>query len=90
MNTANSPCRLISVDPKTKQINFTDLFPDTQNVKPGTWHSNGIYLNTNNETIEIVLYREPEQNEEYAGTLTVQIFRNDEVIYATTVPESPN
>lgn len=65
---------------KTK-VGVASLFPDWDYIQPGNWSRHGKIINCASGTrIEIGLYREPAENEEYAGTYTLQIFRNDDVI----------
>ena len=63
-------------------------FPDWKEMKPGEWSKHPIILTygcSPYERIEIGLYREPEDNEEYAGTYTLQGFNGDEVVFCVMV-----
>jgi len=64
------------------------MFPDWNEIKPGMWSAfTKIVKYKKNRTLEIGLYREPMENDEYAGTLTLQIFDNDDVIFCATCEE---
>ena len=57
-----------------------ELFPDWNRLKKGEWSRHGRIIDTvNGRKIEIGLYREPADTE-YNGTLTLQIFCNDDVV----------
>ena len=63
-------------------------FPDWADLKPGSWSKHPInlcYGTAPYESVEIGLYREPLENEEYAGTYTLQIMHGDDVILCQTV-----
>ncbi len=64
------------------------MFPDWAFIKKGEWSELGRIINTiKGDKVEIGLYREPDGNNEYAGTLTLQIFLNDNVILCKQVSE---
>ena len=63
-------------------------FPDWETLQPGEWSKHPIILHYGSspyEYIEIGLYREPQENNEYYGTYTLQGFNGDEVLFAVTV-----
>lgn len=61
------------------------MFPDWAFIKNGEWSRLGRIINTiNGDKVEFGLYREPD-NEEYAGTLTLQVFINDDVVICKQV-----
>lgn len=63
-----------------------EMFPDWAFIKKGEWSSLGHIINTiEGDKVEIGLYREPDDNNEYTGTLTLQIFLNDNVILCKQV-----
>jgi len=62
---------------------FHTLFPDWAELDCGEWSQYGRtfrYGNGEKEYIQIGLYREPMENEEYAGSFTMQVFDGDNVI----------
>lgn len=62
-----------------------EMFPDWAFIKNGEWSRLGRIINTiNGDKVEFGLYREPD-NEEYAGTLTLQVFINDDVVICKQV-----
>lgn len=63
-------------------------FKDWKTMKPGEWSNHPIVLHygcSPYEYIEIGLYREPEDNDEYAGTYTLQGFNGDDVLFSVMV-----
>ncbi len=61
------------------------LFPDWGSVKKGDWSKYGRIINAAGcDKVEIGLYREPEGSE-YDGTLTLQVFVNDDVVVCEQV-----
>lgn len=63
-------------------------FPDWKSIRPGHWSRFPIILTygcSPHEYIEIGLYKKPMDNEEYAGTYTLQGFNGDEVVFCVTV-----
>ena len=65
-----------------------EMFPDWADMQPGSWSKNGKILRygkDDNDFVEIGLYREPMNNEEYAGRYTLQIFDGDDVIFCKSV-----
>ena len=73
-----------------KVLPLTKLFPDWKDMKPGEWSNGGIKvpykeIPGRQRAIEILLYREPEENEEYAGTYTLQVYEGSDVIFCETV-----
>ena len=69
-------------------LDWKALFPDWKEINPGEWsvYNRVIHIDDRTE-LEICLYREPIQNEEYANTLTLQVFINDCVIYLHQIKE---
>ena len=66
--------------------NIEEMFPDWDQLEKGDWSQHGRIFDTpEGRRIEIGLYREPDENEEYAGTLTLQIFVNDSVVLCEKV-----
>ena len=62
------------------------VFPDWNELQPGTWSKYGIHSDINDHIFEIGLYREPLDNyDEYSGTYTLQGFYYDDVIICHTV-----
>ena len=62
------------------------MFPDWQSIPKGEWSKHGRIIQTAGpDKVEIGLYREPDDNDEYAGTFTLQIFVNDNVVVCTQV-----
>ena len=65
-----------------------ECFPDWASIKPGEWSQHGKiipYGKATNDRVEIGLYREPLDGEDYAGTYTLQIFDGDNVIFCRKV-----
>ena len=63
-------------------------FPDWESIEPGNWSKHPIILTYGcslYEYIEIGLYREPMDNEEYAGAYTLQGFNGDNVVFCVMV-----
>ena len=61
--------------------NIINDFPDAKILKCGEWSNYGKqYTSPDGTNIEIGLYREPMDNDEYTGHLTLHIFYNDDVI----------
>lgn len=69
-------------------LKLKDLFPDYKEIAPGNWSENCVrtFAVDEGKYIEIGLYREP-LDEEYAGTLTLQIFLGDDVVLCEQVEE---
>ncbi len=68
--------------------NFKEMFPDWSELSYGEWSKCGRvfrYGSGEKDFIEIGLYREPLDNDEYAGTYTLQVFDGDTVIACHTV-----
>ena len=60
-------------------------FPDWETMKYGSWSQYGRILDTEKRKYEVGLYREPmDDDEEYAGTYTLQVFDGDDVILCIT------
>ena len=69
--------------------NLDELFPNRTNIAPGTWSTDGIMIELGDgNKVEIGLYREPQNQEEYAGTLTLHVFYNDVVVLCKTISEN--
>lgn len=66
---------------------FAEHFPQAGNTLPGQWCENGFVVECENSKVEIGVYREPNNGGEYAGTLTLQIFQGDEVIFCERIVE---
>ena len=66
---------------KTDETDYRKYFPHTEKIKPGSWCKDGIFIQCDKTLLEISVYREPESNSKYAGTLTLQIFAGDDVIF---------
>lgn len=68
----------------TKDI--MEMFPDWEKMEPGTWSEYGKLISyAGGHVVEIGLFREPMENDEYAGTYTLQIYDGDEVIFCAKV-----
>lgn len=66
--------------------NIKTAFPDWNNIAPGEWSEHGSLLYYGpGHFVEIGLYREPLDGDEYAGSYTLQIFDGDEVIFCAKV-----
>ena len=64
--------------------NLKDLFPDWEELEPGTWSEHGMFIQYGKDKrdfIEIRLYREPKDDSEYSATYTLQGFDGDDVIF---------
>lgn len=62
---------------------FNSLFPNWETTPKGEWcppAQNNVFGN-----YEFGLYHEPDENTEYAGTYTLQLFCKDEVILCAMV-----
>lgn len=65
-----------------------EMFPDWEEIEPGEWSTFGKILYYGlGKSIEIGLYREPIDNDEYAERYTLQIFDGDDVIFCADVNE---
>lgn len=73
----------LSNDPKT----FAEHFPNAEETQPGEWCVNSFTVPCEESEIMIGVYREPEDGSEYAGTLTLQVFYGDEVIFCDKIAE---
>jgi len=66
-----------------------EMFPDWAEIEPGNWSTFGKFLKYGaGHTLEIGLYREPMDNDEYVGRYTLQIFDGDDVIFCADVDET--
>ena len=63
------------------------LFPSAGDTPPGKWCREHILIQCADTKLEISAYRESEDNDEYAGTLTLQIFAGDDVIFCEKIDE---
>ena len=64
------------------------MFPDWEEIEPGMWSIYGRLLTYGlGHILEIGLYREPLDNDEYAGRYILQIFDGDEVIFCADVDD---
>ena len=71
-----------------KDAAVAEMFPDCASISPGEWSSFGKTMKTaNGNSIEIGLYREPDDNGKYAGTLTLQVFIGDDVVVCEQMSE---
>ena len=71
-----------------KDAAVAEMFPDYASISPGEWSSFGKTMKTvNGDSIEIGLYREPDGNDEYSGTLTLQVFIGDDVVVCEQMSE---
>ena len=62
------------------------FFPDWNNIPKGEWSEHSLELTSDgNRRRYAGLYREPDKNEEYADTLTLQITDGDDVVFCDTV-----
>lgn len=60
---------------------WTEIFNDYKKIEKGEWSTKGFLIQLDNgKRIEIGLYKEPDDNEEYSNTYTLQIFLNDDVV----------
>ena len=68
---------------------FAEHFPCAEDTPPGEWCVNSFTVQCQDSKVEIGVYREPNDGKEYAGTLTLQIFRGDDVIFCEKIIEEP-
>ena len=74
--------------PTLNSDSIKEMFPDWAEIKPGCWSTHGKFLTYGiGRTLEIGLYREPMDNDEYAGRYTLQIFDVDNVIFCEDVDD---
>lgn len=66
---------------------FAEHFPGAEKTLPGEWCENSFTVRCEESNVEIGVYREPNDGGEYAGTLTLQIFCNDDVIFCERIKE---
>lgn len=66
---------------------FAEHFPNACETLPGEWCTDGFTIQCEHSKVEIGVYREPNNGKEYAGTLTLQIFRGDDVIFCEMITE---
>ena len=65
---------------KIHGCSWKEVFPDWENITEGEWSAEYYKIQVNNITsMEFGLYHEPQENEEYKGTYTLQVFVNDDV-----------
>lgn len=75
--------------PTLNSDSVKEMFPDWAEIEPGNWSAYGKCLDYGaSHTLEIGLYREPMDNDEYAGRYTLQIFDGDDVIFCADVDET--
>ena len=75
--------------PTLNSDSVKEMFPDWAEIEPGMWSVYSKCLTYGaGHTLEIGLYREPLDNDEYAGRYTLQIFDGDEVIFCADVDET--
>lgn len=68
--------------------NLKEVFKDWENIQYGEWSKYAYtlkYHSSPDRFIDIMLYREPMENEDYAGTYTLQVFVGDDVIFCQQV-----
>lgn len=73
---------------KNSKDKVQPLFTSAKDTPPGNWCREHILIQCADTKIEIGAYRESENNSEYAGTLTLQIFAGDDVIFCEKIDES--
>ena len=71
-------------------MDYKEMFPDYETIKPGEWSNHNQTItcidgNGERTSVEIGLYREPNDGGEYANTLTLQIFDGDNVLLSYQV-----
>lgn len=70
---------------RTQYADWQEFFPDWESIEKGCWSANNVMIRINDTTeMEIGLYREPDENEEYKDTYTLQVFVNDDVVACVT------
>lgn len=83
----NKLVAIADVNPPDKTVQ--ELFPDWNIIPCGKWSEHGrVFTCADGTNVEIGLYREPlkdNDEDEYAGTLTLHIFNGDDVILCKTV-----
>lgn len=83
----NALVAIADVNPPDETVQ--ELFPDWNIVPCGEWSEHGrVVVCTDGTNVEIGLYHEPlkdDDEDEYAGTLTLHIFDGDDVILCKTV-----
>lgn len=68
--------------------NIKSYFADWKEIKPGDWSACGPLVTFNGGSVEVGLYREPSDNNEYANTYTLQVFINDVVVLCKQVMDA--
>jgi len=65
---------------------ITNQFPDWRTIEKGNWSAHSLlFWYTEEDCIELGLYREPDSEGEIAGTYTLQGFDGDDVVICHTV-----
>lgn len=62
-----------------------EYFKDWEKINYGEWSQYAFTLCLGDKYLDIMLYHEPLENEDYAGTYTIQAFIGDEVVFCYTV-----
>ena len=65
-----------------------EIFSDYAKMECGTWSEHDVWIkygDKGSESLNICLFREPMENEKYAGTYTLQVFDGDSVIFCKKV-----
>ena len=74
--------------PMLNSDSVKEMFPDWAEMEPGMWSIYSKCLTYGlGHNLEIGLYREPMDGDEYTGRYTLQIFDGDEVIFCADVDE---
>ena len=58
-----------------------EFFKDWKEINYGEWSRFAFTLDLGGKYLDVMLYREPFENDEYAGTYTIQVFLGDEVMF---------
>lgn len=69
---------------------FTEHFPDAEETLPGEWSKNGFVVPCEGSKVEIGVYREPNDGRESAGTLTLRIYRGNDIVFCEQIAGEEN
>ena len=77
--------RLVAEGKAGKKRNIKNLFKSAKNTPPGEWCREHVLVQCEDTLVEMSVFREPDDGGENAGTLTLQIFAGDDVIFCERI-----
>ena len=77
-----------NIMPTLNSDSVKEMFPDWAEIEFGNWSEYHKVLTYGlGHTLEIGLYREPLDNDEYSGRYTLHVFDGDDVIFCADVDD---